>query len=216
MLFMTQADPNLLISGPINANFREQRPKVEKLANLLTEAKTIRFVTPAGTDIKASIEGRRAIANTGICDKPGCAQGVPDIEVYIPPIEDSSEGTIVVDGSTNLGLVRESIEIEVKKGGVVEIAGAEDAEKLRKMLEEAGNPNVYIVAEFGIGLNPEAEVRGAIIEDESKLGTVHIALGDNIAMGGKNSAPLHIDMVQHNPTVELDGKVVLSGKQLFF
>jgi leucyl aminopeptidase (aminopeptidase T) len=216
LIAMTQADPEILISGPINANFREQRSKCEKLASLMTKAKTIRFVTPAGTDIRASIEGRQAIANTGICDKPGCRQGIPDIEAYIPPIEDSSEGIIVVDGSTSFGLVRKPIKIKVRKGRAVEITGDEEAEKLRKALEEAGDPNVYTVAEFGIGLNPEARVRGVIIEDESALGTVHIALGDNIGMGGKNRALSHLDMVMLNPIVELNGKVILKGRELLF
>ena len=41
-------------------------------------------------------------------------------------------------------------------------------------------------------MNPKGEVRGIILEDESTYGTCHIALGNNIALGGKNKAPIHI------------------------
>lgn len=42
--------------------------------------------------------------------------------------------------------------IKVEKGRAVKIAGAEEVEVLRKMLEESGNPNVYTIAEFISGL----------------------------------------------------------------
>ena len=213
---ITQADPEILIRGPIKADFKKIRPLAEKLTGLLTKARTIRVTTPAGTDIKANIAGRQATANTGICDTPGCAQGVPDIEAYIPPIEDSSEGIIVVDGSTNLGLVNEPIRLKVVRGRVVEITGGEEAEALRRLLEGTDDPNAYTVAEFGIGLNPESQLRGVIMEDEGALGTVHMALGNNLAMGGENSADIHLDMVQRDPTIMLDGRVIMRGKEVLF
>ena len=83
------------------------------------------------------------------------------------------------------------------------------------MVEEAGE-SARVVAEFGIGLNPEARVTGSIVEDEGALGTVHLALGDNLSIGGENRASLHIDMVLRDPVVELDGEAILKGRQLLF
>ena len=55
---------------------------------------------------------------------------------------------------------------------------------------------------------------GSIIEDEAVMGTVHIALGENRLLGGRNKAPIHVDLVLRRPRVELDGKLVLKANRL--
>ncbi|HXZ90409.1 MAG TPA: hypothetical protein VEG61_05050, partial [Candidatus Dormibacteraeota bacterium] len=89
-----------------------------------------------------------------------------------------------------------------------------DALRLSSILREAGSRAAYRVCEFGIGLNPLASIRGSIIEDEGKLGTAHVALGDNTRIGGVNKARIHVDLVFRNPHVQLDGVSVLKGKRL--
>lgn len=54
-----------------------------------------------------------------------------------------------------------------------------------------------------------------LLEDEKKLGTVHIALGDNKSMGGKINVPIHVDGVILNPTVYFDDKIIMKNGKLF-
>ena len=151
-----------------------------------------------------------------MCKHPGDATGVPDIEAYIAPIEDSTNGTLIVDGSTSVtGLVGKPVKIEFAHGRATKITGGHEARLLLKILRGARNRAAFKVAEFGIGLNPLAHIRGAIIEDEAALGTAHIALGDNSKLGGKNKAPLHIDLLFKQACVELDGKTILKEKRLW-
>ena len=216
-LSMTGATPKTLAAGPIFADFEEQKPKVEKLASLFMKAEEIRLTTPAGTDIKAKIKGRVAHAETALCHEPGCCMGAPDIEANITPIEDTTEGVIIVDGSISVipGVVKTQVRVEVYEGSAVKITGDGEASKLKEILRKADDPKVYVVAEFGVGFNPKAKVRGVSnIEDEATLGTAHIALGDNHTMGGKNTASMHVDMIVMNPTIYLDGKVVFNKKRL--
>ena len=73
----------------------------------------------------------------------------------------------------------------------------------------------YVVAEFGIGLNPAGLVRGHIVEDEGVYGTAHIALGNNTHFtGGMNWAPIHFDYVFLEPTIVLDGRTVMTAGRL--
>jgi leucyl aminopeptidase (aminopeptidase T) len=210
LLSMTGALPRTLMRGAITANFEEIEPVVHKLTQLLTEAKTIRVTAPGGTDITANITGRMGQSEPGIAKKKGDLQGVPNIETNVTPVEDSTEGVFVVDvTATDFGFVDSPIRIEVKNGRAVNIEGGVIAERLRALLESAGDPAQYVVAEFGFGLNPNAELQGRIIEDESALGTAHIALGDNITLGGQNRAPMHIDLILKDPTLELDGKKII-------
>jgi leucyl aminopeptidase (aminopeptidase T) len=67
------------------------------------------------------------------------------------------------------------------------------------------------VAEFGIGTNYKAKLTGVILEDEKVMGTIHIALGDNISMGGIVSVPSHLDGLVKNPTVEVDGNIIMKN-----
>jgi leucyl aminopeptidase (aminopeptidase T) len=73
----------------------------------------------------------------------------------------------------------------------------------------ANDPRAYVVAEIGIGLNPESQLTGIMIEDEAAFGTAHIAVGNNALMGGQNFAPIHVDMIIRDPTIEVDGEVVV-------
>jgi len=215
MLSMTGITPLSFMKGAGLANFEEIEPVVIKLAELLTQAETLRLKTPAGTDLKASIKGRSGNAEPGIVRNKGEMGGWPDIEVNIAPIEDSVEGTVVIDvTATDFGFVDVPIRIEIRNGRAVKIEGGVVAEKLRELLESANDPNQYVVAEIGFGLNPNAELQGRIIEDESALGTAHIAFGNNLSLGGKNKAPYHVDLVMKDPILELDGKKIIEKKKI--
>jgi aminopeptidase len=60
------------------------------------------------------------------------------------------------------------------------------------------------IAEFGIGINPEARLIGNVLEDEKVGGTVHIALGDNSTFGGDVIAGIHLDGIITKPRIFVD------------
>lgn len=212
---MAGATMSVLASSGMFANFPAQRKIMNKLANRLTRAKRIRVTNPAGTDLEFNVRGRRGHGVSGTATRPGEATGVPDIEAYIAPLEDDTNGVLFVDGSTSVtGVVKQPIELRIQHGIVRRISGGPDARRLNLLLREARSRSSFRVGEFGIGLNPLARIRGSIIEDEGKLGTVHVALGDNIRLGGRNRAPTHIDLVLRNPHVQFDGITILRRNQL--
>jgi leucyl aminopeptidase (aminopeptidase T) len=211
---MTGIFPEIIASPTvIDTDFEAMKPLVEKLADMVNTAGKVRITTPAGTDLHMSLEGRMAVTCTSILDSPGCLTGLPDLEVCVAPVEDSVNGIAVVDATiSSSGLVKYPVTLHIKNGILNKIEGGEDADNLRGVLEGQNNSHVYQVAELGIGLNPNAQLRGAIIEDEGKLGTVHIAVGNNILLGGRNEAPVHIDNVMKDPTVVFDEKIVLKTR----
>jgi len=46
------------------------------------------------------------------------------------------------------------------------------------------------------------------------MGTIHIALGNNVSMGGSINVPIHLDGVIKKPTVFLDGKKLMENGNL--
>jgi leucyl aminopeptidase (aminopeptidase T) len=213
---MAGATMPVLASRAMLADFVKQERILRKLAALLTRANRIAVANSAGTNLRLEVRGRRGYGVSGMATERGQATGIPDIEAYIAPLEGSTNGTLVVDGSTSVtGLAREHIRIKIERGMAVRFSDGPAAQKLLQILRKARNSAAFCVGEFGIGLNPLARVRGAIIEDEGALGTAHVALGDSTRLGGKNRAPLHVDLVLKHPHVEFDGKTILNEKKLY-
>jgi len=107
------------------------------------------------------------------------------------------------------------VRMVIEDGRVNSIEGGKDAEGLLKLLEGFGDPNMYQVVEFGIGLNKEARIgRGLMAEDEGQFGTVHLGLGEGRTFGLPVSAPSHVDLVVRNPVVSVDGELILRQEQL--
>ena len=66
-----------------------------------------------------------------------------------------------------------------------------------------------------MGTNYRAEICGHILEDEKVLGTAHIAVGNNVSMGGTVNVKLPIDGVMFEPTLFIDDIQILDrGKML--
>ncbi len=51
-------------------------------------------------------------------------------------------------------------------------------------------------------------------EDEGVLGTMHFGVGNNIPLGGKNKANLHMDVIINRPTMWLDDVLLTKDGQL--
>lgn len=140
---------------------------------------------------------------------------MPNIEVNIAPLEETTERKLVADATVSAipGIVRKKAELKIEGGQAKEITGGRKALRLKEILERTNDPNSYIVTEIGVGLNPQAKVRAVTVEDEASLGSAHVAL-DNHRMGGRNTASAHIDMVIQKVTIELEGNVVSKVNKL--
>lgn len=205
---------DVMIRG-MNADYVKIARLTNKLKKILETGNHIRVTAPAGTDISFSITGRKVIASKGLFHKKGESGNLPTGEAFLAPIEGTAEGIFVVDGSmAGLGLIKNAnITIGVKKGFAVKISGDKQAEKLSMILSKYGKP-ARSIAEFGIGTNDSARLSGILLEDEKVMGTVHIALGNNISMGGNVSVPIHLDGVIKKPTVFMDGKLLMADGNL--
>ena len=199
----------------MSADYKKVDALSIKLKSILEKGQNIRITTPTGTDISFSIKGRKAFASKGLNHKKGESGNLPTGETFLAPVEGTTNGVFIVDGSmAGLGLVKNSnLKIEVKKGYATRISGGMLAKKLSRMLDAVGK-DARNIAEFGIGTNDSAKLSGVILEDEKVMGTVHIALGNNVSMGGNVNVPIHLDGVMKKPTVYLDNKILMKNGKL--
>lgn len=209
---MTGATVETLYKFGAQADFVSLSKTAAALKDLITGCNRISVFSKAGTHFTGVIEKRKANMETSI-GTFGKSATFPDIEVNTSILEESGEGRIIIDGSaTGLGVFKNQVEFIVNKGKIVSIKGGKEAKAAADLLKKTADPNMYQIAEVGIGLNPLSRIYGVIIEDEACYGTSHFGIGQNIFMGGLNKAKTHIDFVMKNPQIFLDGNELILGK----
>ena len=187
----------------------------EKIAAILDAGKMAHVTTPAGSDIRLPIGGIKAKPSTGLVLSPGTYGNLPSGEAFLMPREGEAEGIYVVDGSlAGIGLISgEPVRITVEKGMAVKIEGGEQARQFDQTVNSLGS-GARNLAELGVGTNHMAEIKGTVLEDEKVLGTVHLALGNNISMGGTCNIGFHVDGILLKPTLTIDGEVILKDGRM--
>jgi leucyl aminopeptidase (aminopeptidase T) len=196
------------------ADYNAIAERSKRLSAALESGNEMRVTNPAGTDIRLIRGDRHAKPDTGFYLNPGEYGNLPAGETFFAPIEGSAQGVIVFEGAmAGVGKVKTPIRITVRDGLAVEITGGPEAQKLNELIAPLGEAGRNI-AELGIGTNDRAQITGVILEDEKVLGTVHIALGDNMSMGGTVSVPSHLDGLILQPTVYVDGRMIMEAGKL--
>lgn len=197
-----------ILDHELSADYEQIAAYTLALEEQLRGSRSARITSPQGTDLALSLAGREWRVDTGILRGRGAYGNLPAGEVYVAPVEDSAEGVLVIDKSLPGLLLSEPVQLTVERGVVTRVEGGAGAEYLRKAIAQHGD-TARVIAELGIGTNPVARLQGNIITDEKALGTIHIAIGRNDFLGGKNASATHIDGVVGRPTLEIDGRTVL-------
>jgi len=213
---MTDFTEEMMVHGGLTADFEVVRPLCEGVASRFGEGKKVHLTTPGGTDLTLDITGRRGNALTCMVGA-GEFSTVPTVEANCSPVEGTAQGKIVADASIpyiGIGLLQEPVIAEVKDGHITSISGGNQAEVLISDLQSHQDPNVYNIAELGVGLNPKCRMCGIMLEDEGVMSTCHIGIGTSITLGGTVKAAVHYDLIQWHPTIKIDGKVVVDREKV--
>jgi aminopeptidase len=202
-----------MLARVMDADMKLVRKRGAQLSRILGAGAEARITCPNGSDLRLGLTGRTAIVDAGALSKPGAFGNIPCGEAFIAPLEETTEGTLIVDGSiAGIGKLETPVELTVEDGHLTDASGSEGA-RLMELLTEHG-PDGTNVAELGIGTNEEAIVTGNILEDEKILGSAHVAFGASAAIGGTVQVPVHLDCVVLEPTVEVDGTAIVEAGEL--
>lgn len=193
----------------LDADYDSIRDECRDVHEQVVDAEEIRVTTPQGTDITMQVGARDWREDTGIVHEPGAFSNLPAGEVFVSP--ESGDGTVVVDGTMMPhGELDDDqvVQFHVSDGYVTEIEDEAIQEQVETAANEVGDA-AYNLAELGIGTNTAVtELVGSVLLDEKAGGTVHIAIGDNHAIGGNVEAPIHLDGILRNPSVFADGSQI--------
>ncbi|MGD0329423.1 MAG: aminopeptidase [Nitrososphaeria archaeon] len=205
-----------LIKGGIKATGTNRLKKITQKATYAITGKTCKITSKMGTNLTFELSGK-TFSLWGESTQRPVYHMIPDGESGNAPVPDSVNGTVVVDGIQE-GVIPlrwpydGPIKYELKDGRVTKIYGSTAARIFKKLIFDIGDEGAKYIGEFAVGTNPEAIITGALQEDKHVLGTIHLSLGDGLV----NRSILHLDGVQLEPTVEIDGRVIIDeGEPIF-
>ena len=211
------AEPDLLLAD------------TRRLAAEVSAGRQVRVRSAGGTDLTVGVN-RPCFVLTGHADEETGFGSFPSGEAMLSAAEGTATGRFVADGFSQvvylegsgpqIGLIDEPIRLEFKNGRLVEFSGGADSQLLDTILKK-GDGNARLLGELGLGTNPMARPVGHV-ENKFRLGTAHVALGDNHLIGWRSAGKyggtiksgLHIDLVSEAVTVEIDGRTVIEGGRL--
>lgn len=185
-------------------DWKREEQRQEVLKQVLDSGKQVRIVGD-DTDITFSIDGRESIKCFG-------QRNMPDGEVFIAPVEDSTQGYVHYSFPTiYAGQEVDDIRLVFKDGKVIEATASKGQDLLRELIAmDAGSCKL---GEFGIGTNEQIQ-RGVkqILFDEKIGFSIHLALGMAYREGnGQNESSLHWDMIKslkENGAIYIDEKCI--------
>ena len=191
--------------GAMTADYQDVEKLTARITDMLTQADKAR-IEKDGKVLEISLKGRDGVPSPGVYKEPGKCGNLPSGEAYIAPLEDGSEGEMIIDGSmVGIGKLESPLHMKISGGKLREVTG-DKSENLGILLKNETNGTL---CELGIGTNEAAILNGIILEDEKVYGTVHIAFGTNASFGGVNKAECHMDGIILRPTLYLDDTLVI-------
>jgi len=193
------------------ADFEKLTERTKMLAEILTRGQEVKINSSSGTNFTVNIKGKTGLLDIGNFKEPGRFGNFPAGEASLAPLPNGTSGVLVVDGRKKLFGPHPLI-IKVENGVVVGVEGPGST-----ILEEAFSnygEKAKLIGEFGIGTNEQAHLESIPLEAEKVLGTVHLALGNNLSFGGDNDVRFHLDLILVQPNVYIDGNLIIKKGKL--
>jgi leucyl aminopeptidase (aminopeptidase T) len=181
-----------------------------KLVELSNRATEMRITCANGTDLRIKVdpkgsEGHVLSGGEGIigAEWTGTTQ-VPPGQSTFGHVQDGIDGVMVFDGAVyppaEIGVLRETVTVEVRKGRIVDISGGREARLFERWLASHDHSAMYEVAHCTYGFNPGVKrCKGEIGHDERVFGCMEFGIGPAWA-----DAPAHTDGVILQPSVWAD------------
>ena len=202
------------------------KPKVEKSLELLNLAKTMKVVSPAGTDLKVEIKNAPCRGGAGYLS-PG------DRVAYWPaglalcfPVKDTVNGRIVLDsGDVNLTFKRyfeTPVILTIENDFVTSIDGSGlDADLMRSYYSGWKDPNAYGVSHVGWGLNQSARWDALVMYDKQHVNCTELRAfaGNFLISTGANEfadrySGCHFDFPMRNCSISMDDQEIIKSGEL--
>ncbi|MFH0870571.1 MAG: aminopeptidase [archaeon] len=199
--------------GPMSLDYNKVAKQTVMVASELRKSSRVR-VTGKGTEMTVEIDNSLVFEGSGIIDKRGMYDNLPGAEAFaVPKHRGKTDGYFTVPkGWGGQQPIRCDAKFIVKDGAIVDVQAqdSKDQDYIDKEIKPLilGKPDHNVIAELGIGTNPNVTPQyikkhgWSALLAEKIIGSAHFANGNSAAMGGKNNVPVHIDWVVPDVKIE--------------
>jgi 2,5-dihydroxypyridine 5,6-dioxygenase len=213
MLQVFTSDDTLISRPPTEQILQRERAA----RKVLEGCKTFRIFSDQGTDLVMERGERPIHTQGGTVDHPGDWDSYGVCLAAFAPLEDKANGKIVFTGTLHIApqemVVTTPIEAYVQDGCLVDIkTDHSEAKQFVDWLEAWHDPNSYVIAHTGFGLDHRAKMfppdPGTL---ESIYAGVNVAFGANNIpqLGGRTACKSHMDAILFGVSVQVDDKLII-------
>jgi len=201
-------DPKMkYLKEGIAADYAEVYKKAEKIKKILENSKEINVTSEIGTNLTFSLYTHNIVPRSPVFPKNFYWNQAPEGEVMSCPIENTFNGTLVVDGPvTGMGQSESLITWTFKDGVVTKVEG--DNKYFSDLLSNLQASDKRLksligiwMAEFSVGVNNWAVFDDNISNCEKVSGGVHFAMGNSQGQGIDRGETFHFDNIVKTPTI---------------
>jgi 2,5-dihydroxypyridine 5,6-dioxygenase len=196
------------------------KQRVLYAADMLKNAKELRFTNPSGTDVRYKLGQYPLLIEYGFADEPGKWDHLPSCFSAATSNDGGVDGMVVMDKGDIFfpfnRYVQDPIHLTIKAGFVTKIEGGFDAMLMKDYIESFNDPRAYGISHIGWGLNERAQWHSLAFDNtpfgmdgRAYYGNVLFSLGPNNELGGSNDTPCHLDLPMKNCTLYLDDKLIV-------
>jgi 2,5-dihydroxypyridine 5,6-dioxygenase len=201
------------------------RERVERGAEMLAAASTLRFTNEAGTDVTYQLGAYPVMTQYGYTDTPGRWDHWPSGFLFTGGADDGVDGIVVIAPGDIIfpfkTYVQTPITLTIEAGKITAIDGGVDADLLREYMASFDDPDAYGISHIGWGMLETArwsilahDRRGMGMHGRSFYGNVLFSTGPNGELGGPNHTACHIDIPMRNCTLYLDDTPIVVDGQI--
>lgn len=205
------------IQAAMDVGYQEMQGLGKKIAGMLEKADEVHITTKKGTDLKLKLEGRTALISDGVVDDEDIEKGadftsLPAGQVAVVPKDSGAEGVFVSDvPEPNAGLLIRDVEWKFKDGMLTSFDGGESVENIKALWKQSKGDKAK-PGSLTLGLNPRANA--GFLYNPIVLGTTTLSIGDNRELGGKFESNFEFHCSATEPSIELDGKLIMKKGKL--
>jgi leucyl aminopeptidase (aminopeptidase T) len=200
---LTGMDVDMMVRTVGRVNYPPMKEMATRLYQMSQAAETVRLTSPAGTDLRMTVDK----AGDHFWEEPPETGGYPQMlggQSGFMAYRESYEGTLVFDGAlwppAELGILRQPVRLTLEKGYIKKIDGGHEASTFEGWLTSFNHPEAWLMDHACYGFNPGvAAPTGRILEDERVFGCMQFGVGAT-----EYGSPAHTDGVVLNPSVWLD------------
>ncbi len=199
----------------IHVNYNKLKLMSNRLADIFSIGKNLELKSDGGTLLQLSIKKENGITLDGKMNEKGIFSIFPSGKAQVCPVSNSTNGTVVVDGSIQgVGQITEEIKLNFRNGRLVRIFGNGQADLLRKFLKNKPFSTARDLIRIGVGTNHNAKVSGNPYEDEVAYGRIHLGIGQFSQSSRRSNLLNYFRITLRKAELSIDGRPVISNGKM--